>query len=439
MKKILINFLLILFVILLFLSCKKGKNEISAQKNILTDGIVKNCDWPEFHGKFRDNISHEKELLKKWPNTSPKLILKIKGLGIGFSTVSIVNNRIYTAGIVDDKTYVFAFNMNGKLLWKSQNGNPWSPGSEQSWAKNYKGSRATPTYNDNMIYHCNELGFLTAFNAENGKNVWEINLTEKFDAQVPFWAYSESVIIDGKKLICYPGGTKGYMIALDKKTGKVIWANTTINSPSAYCSPIIITSNNIKQIITLNADGIIGVDLNNGKLLWSFPFTNKRKINIATPIYYKDHVFASSGYGAGSVLIKLLYKNNSFLVQKVWENKELDNHHGGIIRIGNYLYGTGHHEPYWFCLDFFTGKILYKEKGVGKGSLTYADGMLYCLGEKGKMGLVEAKNDDYNIISEFEVPSGGEGLHWAHPVVCGGRLYIRHSDQLFIYNISLLQ
>jgi outer membrane protein assembly factor BamB len=186
----------------------------------------------------------------------------------------------------------------------------------------------------------------------------------------------------------------------------------------------------------MTEEAIIGVAADTGKLLWRYPFTNKRKNNIPTPIYSKGYVFTSTGYGGGSVLLKLNAKGDKVSVDKVWQNTLLDNIHGGVILRDGYLYGSSNEKPAWFCLDFLTGEEKYRDKSIGQGSLMYADGMIYCLGERGTMLLVPCTPKEFKPTGRFDVPKGGTGLYWSHPVVCNGRLYLRHDDKLFVYNIA---
>ncbi len=388
-------------------------------------------EWPGFHGPERTNKSTETGLLSEWPQEGPELLWTISGLGKGYSNVSIADGHIYTSGIENQQTFVFAFDLQGNLVWKKPNGESWE--TEMPWAISYNGARSTPTYSDGIVYHLGELGRLTAFDSKSGDEVWSIELREQFDADIPEYGYSESVHIEGDRLYCCPAGKKGYLVCLDKHSGHLIWANTEIPGTVGFSSLVIIDHGGYHQITGLSSNCIFGVDLNTGKLLWQMEYENSRSNNVTDPIYHNGYVFASSGYGKGSILIKLNPSGNGITPEKVWHTELMDNHHGGVILHNGYLYGAGQNARGWFCLDFQTGTQMWKASG--KGSLTYADHMLYCLDERGIMTLVKATSEKYEAISAFEVPKGGEGMHWAHPVVCGARLYIRHQDKLFAYDI----
>jgi len=388
-------------------------------------------EWPCFHGLYRNNKSAETGLLKTWPETGPELLRTITGLGKGYCSVSIAEGYLYTAGVIEKQTFVFAFDLDGRLVWKKLNGQSWE--TTMSHARTYTGSRSTPTYSDSLVYHLSDLGRLTAFHYKTGEAIWNLDLREFFDAEIPEYGYTESVYIDGDRLYCSPAGRKGFMVCLNKKNGKLIWANTEIPGTVGFSSPIIAEFGGFRQIINLTSNCVYGADTKTGKLLWTVAYENSRSNNCTDAIFHNGYVFASSGYGKGSILIKLTTSGKEIIPETVWHTTLMDNHHGGVILHDGYLYGAGHNARGWFCLDFMTGKQMWNTRG--KGSLTYADDMLYLLEEKGTMKLVKATSEKHDLVSSFEVPEGGKGMHWAHPVVCGGRLYVRHSDKLFAYDI----
>jgi outer membrane protein assembly factor BamB len=389
------------------------------------------CNWPCFHGADRTNKSTETGLMKKWPEAGPELLFTISGLGEGYSSVSIAEGYLFTSGLIDKQTYVFAFDLKGNQIWKKPNGQAWE--TTLSWATTYTGSRSTPTYDDGVVYHLGETGRLAAFNYKTGDEIWSLDLPDRFNAEIPEYGYCESVIIDGDRLFCNPGGKKGYTICLDKKNGNLIWANTEIQETVGNSSSVIFEYGGYRQIAGLTSKSIFSMDSETGKLLWIMEYKNSNENNIADPIFYEGYIFAASGYGKGSTLIKLNVSGSKIIPETVWQTELMDNLHGGVILHNGYLYGSGHNNRGWCCLDFMTGKEMWKSSGIG--SLTFADGMLYCLDEKGIMTLVTATPEKYDAVSTFQVPSGGKGMHWAHPVICGGRLYIRHTDKLFVYDV----
>jgi len=392
------------------------------------------ASWPCFHGPRRDNLATDKGLLQTWPQEGPKLLWIASGIGHGYSSVSIVANRIFTAGMIDKQTYVTALDLKGRQLWQRLNGQSWEASERQPWAVPYAGSRGTPTVDGETVYHLSELGRLTALDIYTGEERWHKELLETFNAERPEYGYSESVLIQEDVLFCCPGGSRGYMIALEKGTGSTLWVSTEMKDAVGNCSPVFASIDGIKQVITMSANRVLSFNSNNGHLLWDYPFGNERG-NSATDVIVNDgRVYASTGYGGGSVLLQPQRQGNGdFSVTAVWTSELLDNHHGGVLLLNRNLYGAGHESRGWFCLDFSTGRKRWQ--APGKGSLTYADGRLYCLDERGIMALVKATDDKWEEAGSFRLPRGAKGLYWAHPVVCGGRLYVRHADQLFAYDI----
>ena len=398
-------------------------------------GAPAGADWPEFHGPRRDNRSPETGLLRKWPEGGPKLLWTASGLGAGFSTVAIAGDTLYTAGKVKDRTYVFALDLDGELRWKALNGGAWEAPRRARWARNQDGSRATPTVVGDRAFHMNCLGRLAAFDARTGRELWALDLVKRFEADPPRWGYAESVLVADGRLFCYPGGRKGYMVALKPEDGSVAWANTAIGEPPSYSSAVLVAFAGERQLITMTAKGVIGVRPRDGVLLWRYPHANRRGINVATPIFADGRVYVSTGYGAGGVMVALRQDEGRVAAEKGWFHKAPDNHHGGIVLVDGHLYGSGDHQRGWWCLALATGEVKHTHRGVGKGSVSYADGMLYCLGERGEMALVEATPQAHRIVSRFTAPRGGDGLHWGHPVIRRGRLYVRHADRLFCYDV----
>jgi outer membrane protein assembly factor BamB len=392
-------------------------------------------DWPTFHGPQRDNVSTETGLLKAWPAAGPPLVWTASGLGQGWSTVSVAGGVIYTAGKVGDGAFVFAFKLDGTPLWKAANGGDWEAPEGARWARGYAGSRATPTIDDGLVYHMSGLGRLAAFDIRDGKEVWALDLPKQFNAKRAMWGYAESVLINGDRLICSPGGTKGRTVALNKKTGDVIWAATEPADGPSYCSAVIVKTGDVRQIISVNAAAVYALDAGTSALLWRHAFTNKRGINAVTPVHKDGILCVSTGYGRGSIGLELTADGKTVKARQLWEIKLLDSQHGGTIGLGGFVYGSGDQQRGWFCIEMQTGKRMWRADGVGKGAVSMADGLLYCLSEGGALALVRPTPEKYVELSRFTVPNGGAGKHWAHPVISGGRLYLRHADKLFAYDI----
>lgn len=386
--------------------------------------------WPRFHGANQDNISPDTGLLSRWPEEGPPLLWQAAGLGHGYSTVTIADGRIFTAGNIGENTVVTALGMDGGVLWQAENG--------PAWTGEYPGTRGTPTIDGDRVYHESPLGQVSCYEAATGRQVWTLNILDRFEAKNITWALAESLLIDGQHVICCPGGKKASVVALDKNTGQVVWAAPGTGEGAGYASPSLAQWDGLRIIFTMNAKALIAVNADTGELLFRYAHQTNYDVNALMPIYHDGHVLISSGYGSGSELLRLVRSGQKVSVEPVWQTKELDNHHGGVVVLGGYIYGASHEAPNrgkWVCLDWKTGKPTYAERGVGKGSLTCADGMLYVMSERSNVGLVPAVPGQHEVVSQFRLPKGGEGPTWAHPVILDGRLYLRHSDTLFVYNV----
>ena len=384
-------------------------------------------DWPQFHGPKRDNISSETGLLKRWPEGGPKLLWTARGLGHGFSSVSIKGGRICTAGNIGGQTVVTALDLTGRTQWQAKCG--------KAWQGPHPGTRGTPTLDDGRVYYETPLGDLVCLDAADGEKHWGLNILRTFKGKNIHWALSESLLIDGDRLICSPGGSAGGVVALDKRTGEVIWRCKT-GDRAGYASPVLVEYKGLRMILTLTLKAMIGVEAETGKLLWRDEHLSYADENVLQPIYRDGHVFVST-VAAGSRKWKINVQGKTASVQQVWRNKHMDNHHGGVVLLNEHLYGSScaFNRNKWICLNWRTGKAQYVAGGVGKGSLTVADGRLFILGERGTMGLVLPSPEAHTVVSRFELPKGGKGPWWAHPVVCDGRLYIRHGEFLYAYEV----
>ncbi len=385
--------------------------------------------WPRFHGPRADNISADTGLMRSWPESGPPAAWTANGIGEGYAGVTTADGLIYTAGNLGDYTVVTALYLDGRIRWQKENG--------PAWSHSHEGTRGTPTIDGDRLYHESPLGQVACFEARSGEMLWSRNILDEFGGENLQWALAESVLIDGDHVICCPGGDGASMVALDKQTGETVWKAEGIGQPAGYASPTMVEHQGLRMILTMTAKALIGVNADTGELLFRHPHTTEYDVNVLMPIFHDGHVLISSGYGSGSQMLKIDVAGRQATVTGVWQSGELDNQHGGVVLVDGYLYGAAHnrHGGGWICLDFFSGQMQYAEQGVGKGSLTYAEGMLYVLSEKGTAGLVEATPDGHQVISQFKIPTAGDGPSWAHPVVCGGRLYIRHGDVLYAYDV----
>ena len=406
---------------------------MSAASSAVPSEETSKCNWPQFHGLRRDNLSSDNGLLNRWPDGGPRLIWKALGIGDGFSSISIVDGMIYTAGNIKGETVITALDMSGNILWQTKNG--------PAFTKSYPGSRGTPTISDGKLYHLNGNGYVICLEARTAEKVWTLNMRDKFHGVSPEWGLSESLLVDGRNVICCPGGEEASMVALDKDTGKTVWISPGIGDKPGYAAPILVDYKGLRQIITVTSASAIGVAANTGDLLWRHDHPVQYGSNISTPIYHDGHVVLFRTFGHGVTKLRLKVKDHTCTVEEAWRTGELDNEHGGVVLVDGYLYGhaDGNHKwRHWACLEFSTGKTMYSVDGLpakASGTITYADGMLYLLGEPGNVALMPADPEGFNIVSQFQLPEDGKGPAWAHPVVCGGRLYLRHGEFLYAYDV----
>jgi outer membrane protein assembly factor BamB len=384
--------------------------------------------WPEFHGPRRDNIVRETGLLKSWPAEGPKLVWKFTEAGKGYACVSVAEGLLFTSGDFGNDEYVLALTLEGRLKWKTLNG--------KAWKGAQAGARTTPTYNDGLVYQLNAHGDLTAFAAQTGKVIWTVNVAEKFEADLGLWGYTENLVVEGNKVLCLPGGKKGRVVALDKKTGATLWANTELADRAGYSSPLIVDHNGARQFITLARSTFLGVDVATGKTLWVHDHKGFCDQNVTTPIYHEGTVYVTSGHKAGGRKVRLT--PGSPKAEELWFQTDLDNCHGGVVLLDGYLYGSGCrlYQRGLMGVEYATGKTMFNAREIGKVSITYADGRLYCLGNDTTMALVDLSPREARIISRFKPPWENEPPCLSHPVVCGGRLYIRHLNELFCYQVG---
>ncbi|HEX3151946.1 MAG TPA: PQQ-binding-like beta-propeller repeat protein [Gemmataceae bacterium] len=408
-------------------------------------------DWPQWRGLNRDGVSQETGLLKAWPKDGPKLLWEFDKAGLGYSCFSIVGDMLFTMGSEDDKNgnqeFVLAINnTTGKEKWRTKIGSyfkndPWGGG-----------PRGTPTIDGDKLYAVGANGDLVCLEADTGKTVWAKNYGKDFKGKRGGWGYAESVLIDGDRLICTPGGPDGAMAALNKKTGEPVWRSTDFTDAAEYVSIIKIEVGGVQQYVTATQGGVYGIRAKDGKKLWSEKVAVNGVATIPTPIFYKDHVFMTSNYGAGCGLIKLTTEGDSTKSKKVYANKAISNHHGGVIRVGEFIYGHSDGGGKWVCLDFLKSDKTDGPEPVStfkfdKGSAVYADGSLYCVAEtqqKREPAVVIKVTPSPDLWKEdgrFTLPKWDEaraksGGVWAHPVVAHGHLFVRDQNFIWCYDVS---
>ena len=383
--------------------------------------------WPQHRGPHRDNISQETGLLDSWPNGGPKLAWEQKGLGEGYSSVSIAHGKLYTMGNQGDDEMLLALDaVSGRPLWATKTGGR----AYQEGQGN--GPRGTPTVDDDRVYALGANGDLICVGANKGEVVWQKNILNEYGGNNIQWGISESVLIDGQNLICSPGGKRATMAAIDKITGRGVWTCIVQDAPqAAYSSPILVDYQGERMYVNFVHTAVVAVRAKDGNVLWGHPQSANGTANCSTPVYSDGQVFTASGYGAGGALFKLTKGGKAKLE---YPTKEMANHHGGMVLVDGYLYGFD--EQILKCLELKTGKVQWKDRSVGKGSLTFADGHLYLRSENGPVALCVASNKRYEEKGRFNPVGRSNKSAWSHPVVCGGRLFLRDMDSIAVYDVK---
>jgi outer membrane protein assembly factor BamB len=380
-----------------------------------------NGEWPQWRGANRDGISKETGLLKQWPEAGPPLAWKTSGAGSGYSSFSISKGRLYTMGSRGDREFVIAFDVaTGKEVWATPHGKTFDN-------DRGGGPRGTPTIDADRIYALGGSGDLSALDARTGKIVWTQNVLTKFGGSNIRWGISESPLVIGDKVLVNAGGPGASIVALKKADGALIWKSQS--DEAGYSSALPVQVGGTTQVIFFTGSRVVALDVRDGKLLWEYAAPSNDVANIATPVARGNRVWISSDYGTGGGLVEIKADGKG---QEVYFTKEMRNHHATSILVGDHLYGFS--GGILTAMKFDTGEVMWRDRSVGKGSLTYADGYLYAFSENGVIGLVEANPTAYREKGRFRIQQGSLPT-WAHPVVAGGRLYIRDQDTIYAYDV----
>lgn len=382
----------------------------------------------QWRGPDRDGKYPQTGLLKQWPEKGPKLLWSFEGLGAGHGSVSIDGDRIFVLGMPDTLGVIYSFDMDGNLLWEKEYG--------LEWYTNYTGSRSSPTIVDELLYFVSGQGVAFCMEKKSGKIKWKVDMFEIFGAQVTSWGIAESPLIDGDRIILTPGGVEHNVVALNRFSGETIWTSKGYGEQAAYCSPILVLHNDARLIVTMTAESVIGIDAENGETYWRIAHKQGNKINANSPVYSEGRVFSASAQAdttKGHLMIEL--SEDGKAAEVGWRNEELFNLMGGIILHEGSLYSSTYEKNEWFSIDASSGNLNYLSDQVSGGALIFADGLFYCYGTDGDIALIEPGETDCRVISSFTVPLGTD-QHWAHPVIHGQRLYIRHGDALMCFDIG---
>jgi outer membrane protein assembly factor BamB len=414
------------------------------------------ADWPQFRGPERTGRSEEKGLLQDWPKGGPPLLWTYNNAGLGFSSPAIVGDKLYTLGARGNDTFVICLSVStGQEVWSHKLG-PIFTFEGNTWGD---GPRSTPTVDGDRLYAVGGYGDLVCLETAKGREVWRKSFEKDFGGELmTYWGYSESVLVDGDKLVCTPGGPQGTLAALDKKTGQVLWRSTELKDKATYASLRVAEIAGVRQYIALtyinDADGsaVAGVAAKDGRLLWYYPFHKGSSYAVApTPILEGDLVYVTAGYGAGCRLLQVKAAGGGKLqVKELYSRKtqkNLKNTHGGVVLVGDHVYGHSERKR-WVCQELKSGAIAWEDKNsldCESGSIIYGDGRLYLYSDEGTAVLLKASPKGWEETGRFDLPMKSKAPEtrptsqragvWTHPAIAGGRLYLRDQELLFCYDI----
>ncbi len=406
-----------------------GTGNSNAGDATSASGAAAPADWAQWRGPNRNGLSSETGLLKSWPKGGPALAWRVTGLGGGYTTPSIAGGKIFGMSYRGSDEVVWALDVaTGKELWSTKiaAATPVDYG---------QGSRATPTVDGNVLYTLGVGGDLVCLETATGKELWHRHLQKDFSGRRPGWGYTESPLVDGDKVVCTPGSGKGTIVALDKRTGEAIWQSKDYKDGAAYASLMVATIGGVRQYVQMTGSSVAGVAADDGRLLWRYERQGPTAA-VPTPIVSGNFVYATSGYGAGCHMVEIKSTGGQQQADEVYASKTMVNHHGGVVLVGDHLYGFSDGKG-WVCQNFKTGEMVWNERSkLGKGSVTYADGHLVARSEGGTVALLEAAPTGFVEKGRFEQPDRSQYNAWPHPVIAGGRLYIRDQDVLLCYDVK---
>ena len=385
-------------------------------------------DWPQWRGPNRDGRSQETNLLRKWPADGPPLAWKARTAGTGFSSISVSKGTIYTLGALADGCHVIALKeADGAQIWKTRTG-------ESGGHRGYPGPRSTPTVDGGQIFALDQHSNLVCLDATNGEKAWSVNLQDDFGGEMMSgWRWSESPLVDGESVICTPGGSKGTVLALSRKTGKKLWQTSEWTDPAGYSSVIIATIHGVRQYVQLTGKSVAGIDPKSGKVLWRAGRSGKTAV-ITTPVIRENIVWVTSAYGVGCNAFRIDRKDGEWSTEEIHSSRKFANHHGGVIELKGHVFGSS--GGTFACMDIKSGELVYRERSAGKGATVYADGHFYLRSENGPVALIEASTEELKEVSSFEQPGRSDKKAWPHPVISNGKLYLRDQELLLCYDIS---
>ncbi|OFX61632.1 MAG: hypothetical protein A2066_16360 [Bacteroidetes bacterium GWB2_41_8] len=399
---------------------------------MLTGFISQSQNISQWRGPNRDGIYPEKNLLKSWPESGSELLWTSEEIGIGYSAPVIAGNKLFINGEINQVAHVFAFDVNGKLLWKTPNGKEFFG---EGYSANFPGARSAPTIYSDLVYVCSGLGRIACLDAQSGKEKWAVNMVADFGGKLNMFGYSESLQVDESKVYCYPGGSESNVVALDRFSGKPVWTSKALGDPVSFCSPIIIKLPARNVFVTLSREYLLGLDTKTGELLWSHKEDSVKLEgeHCNTPVYSDGFIYSISGDENGNGAYQIQLSPDGTTIKEVWRNGKVRNSLGGLVKIGDRIYTTSDDKKLK-VLDAKTGQIVEMLNGM-KGNLIAADNLLFCYTDNGYVNLISGIGTKLEVVSKFKITKG-EKEHFAHPVIANGVLYIRHGNALMAYRVK---
>lgn len=402
---------------------------------LVFSGILFSQEVTEWRGPGRTGIYPDTGLLKSWTENGPKLLLELNGIGNGYSSPVVYNQLIYVSGRKDTMDVISAYEMNGNKKWETAYG--------RAWNRSFPEARSTPTIEKDRIYLVSGMGELVCVNAPDGKILWSVDANTQFKGEPHRWGIAESLAISDKAVFYVTGGEETSVIALAKTDGKLIWKTKSLGGSRAYASSVLIEKAGLKILLAQTANDLLAINSENGEIIWNFNLMkyhtgeSGKGGNTNTPLYNNNEIFVTSGYDHPAIMLSLA--DDGMSVKLKWTNPDFDNHMGGVVKIGDSIFGSNwlnNGKGNWMCVDWNTGTTRYETTWFNKGPIVSADGLLYCQEEKGgNLALVNPNPDKFDLVSSFKIGKG-EGPFWAHPTIYDGKLLVRHGEYLAVYDLK---
>jgi outer membrane protein assembly factor BamB len=395
--------------------------------------ILTSCDFQQesadlqWRGPNRDGIFNENNLLDAWPEEGPELLWKYEELGRGHSSAVFGDDKVFTLGtnLKDSITSLFAFSLEGELLWKKEMGT--------EWMKSWPAERGTPLIYDGKGYVLDGLGVMHCFSIVDGSSIWKRALIGELTDRNSMHGVHENLVIEGDKLFCTLGGEEHNILALNRNTGETIWTSTGTGRDNAYCSPTVIEHGGKKYYITMTYNELISIDVENGNVAWTQKLSDeKHGIHASVPLYRDGMLFIIEGYRFGSKMYKIA--DDGLSSKLLWMHDTIGPQMGDAVRINEDVFVSSSPNKNWYSIDWTTGDINFSTKKLGTGTIVAADNKLFIQTYRGRVAMVKVENNDFTILGELQAPTR-KGDHYAQPVIKDGKLYIRYMDTMCVYDI----